>query len=364
MKRIDYKRINEIVVSTQEELDAVPDDFEGRIYIKSNAIIIIRKKYFQRVMVSGNSYVIAKEKSTVEAFDDSYVQVEGDACVTARDNTRVIARENSYVKARGTSIVTAYDNSCVVASGNSSIKALRNSNIIAHDISSVVTYDKSCVVARENSNIIARGNSHVEAYENSYVEAWDNSSIEARENTCVKAFGYSNVIACQNSIISATGNVQVIDKQKNGEIQISGNARIVRVPQNINEFLNFYNIKHTNTKAIFYKAVHKTNRKDVFKSDYDPDFEYIVGQTKTEIYNTDTNLNCASGIHVSYLEWALDFGSGWDDLAIIECETKISDILIPENTDGKVRTSKIKVLREVPLEECGKYGKILANTKK
>lgn len=33
---------------------------------------------------------------------------------------------------------------------------------------------------------------------------------------------------------------------------------------------------------------------------------------------------------------------------------------MPTNTDGKVRTSKVKVLREVPLEECGVFGKIIA----
>lgn len=43
----------------------------------------------------------------------------------------------------------------------------------------------------------------------------------------------------------------------------------------------------------------------------------------------------------------------------IEFGTKIEDIVLPENSNGKVRTSKVKVIREVPLEECGAYGKIL-----
>lgn len=360
MKKINYKRINEIVVNTQEELDAIPDDFEGKIYIDSATIITIRKKYLAPVIVSGNSYVVAKNNACVEAFGDSYVVAEENAYVIARDDTRVVAKGYSHIKAKGASVITAWECSDVLAFENSSVIALGNSHITAYDISSVVAYEKSYVIALGSSNVIAKANSRVETFGNANVEAWDYSNVLARENVCVKAFGYSNVIAYQNSIISATGNVQVIDKQKNGEIQISGNARIVRVPQNINEFLDFYNIKHTNTKAVFYKAVHRTNRKDVFKSDYDPNFEYIVGQTKTELCDARTELSCASGIHISYLEWALDFGLEWKDLAIIECETKISDILIPENTDGKVRTSKIKVLREVPLEQCGVYGKILA----
>jgi len=62
----------------------------------------------------------------------------------------------------------------------------------------------------------------------------------------------------------------------------------------------------------------------------------------------------------SLISWALDYGKSWEDIAILEVETKISDIVLPVNSDGKVRTSKIKVLREVPLEECGVLGKILA----
>lgn len=48
------------------------------------------------------------------------------------------------------------------------------------------------------------------------------------------------------------------------------------------------------------------------------------------------------------------------DLAIIEVETKINDVVLPRNADGKVRTSEVKVLREVPLQECSVFGKILA----
>ena len=69
---------------------------------------------------------------------------------------------------------------------------------------------------------------------------------------------------------------------------------------------------------------------------------------------------CSSGIHIAHLNWALNFGSDFlDDMTIIEVETKIKDIVVPINTDGKVRTSEVKVLREVPLSECGLYGQML-----
>ena len=192
-------------------------------------------------------------------------------------------------------------------------------------------------------SVVARGNSFVEARENSFVEAWGNSFVEAREN----------------SSVVANGNVQVVDRQISaGRIKISGNVRKVYMPKNIEEFMNFYGIKHDKTTAIFYKAVHKFNNK--FLSNYDKDFEYMIGSKAAEPdCSTDTTDDCGRGIHISHLAWALDFGRNWSNLAIIELEVKIKDIIMPINTDGKVRVPEAKVLREVPLSECGLYGKIL-----
>ncbi len=233
-----YSKLNKVIVKTQAELDAIPDDFKGRIYIESEFKIVVSKRYYWRV------------------------------------------------------------------------------------------------VARENSSVVARGNSSVEAWENSSVEAWENSSVEAQ------------------------GNTQVVDRVLHGKIKISGNARIVYMPKNINDFIDFYGIKHTKTKAIFYKAIHKVDI--IYTSDYDSSFVYEIGKTISAEVDTDVSKGCGKGLHISHLHWALEYGRNWNDIAILECETKISDIVMPTNTDGKVRTSKLKVLREVPLEECGVYGKIIA----
>ena len=199
---------------------------------------------------------------------------------------------------------------------------------------------------------MAWGNSSVEARENSSVVAWENSSVEARENSSVVAWG--------NSSVDGNGNSQINDRSNNNaKIKISGNSRIVYNPKNINDFIDFYGIKHTKTKAIFYKAVRKVGGK--YLADYDRNFEYIIGENKKVDYiDKDINETCGRGIHISHLNWALNFGRSWDNLAIIEVETKIEDIVCPVGTDGKVRTSQVKVLREIPLEECGVYGKILA----
>lgn len=61
---MDYSKLSEIIVKTQEELDAIPDDFKGRIYINggtSLARIYIKKKYYYSVAAWDNSSVAAWE---------------------------------------------------------------------------------------------------------------------------------------------------------------------------------------------------------------------------------------------------------------------------------------------------------------
>ena len=306
MNKINYNKLTEITVKNQKELDDIPLDFRGRIYIEFGTTwdrAIVKNKY--------------------------YYSVE--------------ARENSSV--------VAWGNSSVVAWGNSSVEARENSSVEARENSSVEAWENSSVVARENSSVEARENSSVVAWENSSVVAWGNSSVEAWGNSSVEAWG--------NSSVEAGGNSQVVNRQYNGKVNISGNARIIYMPKNINDFIDFYGIKHTKTKAVFYKAVRK-DENGTYRADYNSSFTYEIGKFKEEKCNSDITETCSYGINISHLNWALNFGKNWKDLAIIEVETKISDIVMPTDTDGKVRTSKVKVLREVPLEECGVYGKILA----
>ena len=272
---IDYNKLTEITVKSQEELDMIPIDFSGRIYIEFGtyyAPAIVIKKY-------GKS---------------------------------VVAMENSSVEAWG--------NSSVVARGNSS------------------------VVARENSSVVAWGNSSV--------VAWGNSSVVAREN--------SSVVALENSSVEGNGNAQIIDRLKGGKIEITGNARIVYMPKTIDEYCSFYGIERTKKKGKFFKAVRIDNN-GKFVSDRDRNFIYEIGKkVKADGLDTNTAEDCGHGIHMAHLLWCLDYGKNWDDLAILEVEADLDKIIIPDGCQGKIRCLEVKVLREVPLEECGIYGKILA----
>ena len=61
-KKINYDELNEIIVKTQEELDMIPLDFKGSIYIEFGSCFdkaIVKNKYYKSVVARGNSSVVA-----------------------------------------------------------------------------------------------------------------------------------------------------------------------------------------------------------------------------------------------------------------------------------------------------------------
>nr|DAI73035.1 MAG TPA: hypothetical protein [Caudoviricetes sp.] len=216
------------------------------------------------------------------------------------------------------------------------------------------------VKAHGNSSVTAHGNSSVTAYGNSSVWAYDNSSVTAYGNSSVTAHGNSSVSACDSSSVTAYGNSQIVNVARNNNIKVSGNARIVYNPSNIDEYIDFHGLDANGTTVKLYKAVHFYN--GAYHADYDSSFIYTIDETVTPNNGfTDSVLsNCGAGIHLAHKAWAISYGANWSDLAILECECEKSDVLVPLYGDGKVRARKAKVLREVPLEECGLYGKIIA----
>ena len=227
-----------------------------------------------------------------------------------------------------------YENSSVVARGNSSVVAWGNSSVVA--------WENSSVVAWENSSVVARGNSSVVAWENSSVEAWENSSVEAWENSSAYLNGYAQVRICSEGV----------------RYKASGNSRVILPFENIDDYINYFGIKDHGNFIVMYKAVHKVG--DIYKSDYRCDFVYEIGKIATEYIDDNVYAECGVGLHVSTLDWALRFGENFGSLAIIECEVPKDKTVVYKFSDGKIRTSELKVIREVPLEECGVYGKILA----
>ncbi len=113
-------------------------------------------------------------------------------------------------------------------------------------------------------------------------------------------------------------------------------------------YKSIYPIFVENGKAIMYKSVHKINGEYI--SDKDRNFKYIIGEEKTEKCDEDKSQECSFGIHISHKMWALKFGH-WDDMALLELSVDIDKIVVPIQCDGKVRTSSVVIIREVPKEE-------------
>ena len=326
-----------ISVYTQKDLDEIEKAFGERINIYGG-------DWWSPIIVRGawaNSTIVARGNSTVEAYDNS--------TVVALDNSTVVARGNSSVEAYDNSSVEALDNSTVVALDNSSVEALDNSSVEACDNSTVEALDNSTVVALANSTVEARGNSTVEAYDNSTVVALDNSTVVARGNSSVDLGGYAQARICSDDVNYTT----------------SGYARVILPFDGIDSYINYFGIKEkSKDKIILYKAVRKDNY-GVLTSYWDSEFKYEIGKTAHQAdINTDTDEACGVGLHVSTADFVLRNYANRECSVIIECEVPKDKTVVYRFSDGKIRTSELRVLREVPLEELGVYGKIVAKKRK
>ena len=98
----------------------------------------------------------------------------------------------------------------------------------------------------------------------------------------------------------------------------------------------------------YYKAVHKRNGR--YMSGWDGKTEYHVGEWVEAETDGEPDRVAVKGLHVASLEFAVNYGKGWKDAAILEVETDIHDVIVPDAKD-QVRTRRFRVLREVPSEE-------------
>ena len=195
-----------------------------------------------------------------------------------------------------------------------------------------------------NARAVLRDNARAELWGNARAVLWDNARAELRDNARAEA----------------SGNAQIIDVNRSSRASISGNARVVYLPQNLEEFISHYGVQSDDVKVTLYKAVHR--EKGRYYSAYDAKYEYRIGEIAVPDngFDDDAHEKCGAGINMAPLHWCLNYGRAWSDLAILEMTALREDVVVPMNTDGKVRARKAKVVREVPFSECGIYGEILA----
>jgi len=145
--------MKEITITTQAELNALPNSFEE--YTE----IIIRHK-----PINNKDHIAIK--STME---NSSVEVYENSSVVTYNNSSVVAYDNSSVKAYGNSSVVAWDNSSVYACDTASVQACDNSYVVAMENSSVVAWERASVVVRDNSSVIYIQNYKCPLCEKQYV---------------------------------------------------------------------------------------------------------------------------------------------------------------------------------------------------
>lgn len=122
---------------------------------------------------------------------------------------------------------------------------------------------------------------------------------------------------------------------------------------------------YLNNDRIYYKCVHKSEDGTYF-SDWKPEFNYIIGEMAIPSwFDNNPEKECASGIHIATIEWVLrNYYVDYNDMVILEVEVpEDAEIVVPYVSTGKLRASKVKVLREVPVEEFGTIGEIYKRLK-
>jgi hypothetical protein len=143
--------------------------------------------------------------------------------------------------------------------------------------------------------------------------------------------------------------------ESNINITKTKSVTFVQVKQTVKEkptmakFSEMYPIEIKGKKVIGYKAVHK-KEDGSFTSDYDRSFTYEIGKVYKEKCPKDGG-SCSEGIHFAHKTWAVIYGKSWEDVAILEVESDVKDVVVSSDTDGKVRSSKVKIIRELPKDE-------------
>ena len=302
----------EIIVKNKKQLDKIKKDFDGVIYLEGgtkSSPLILKIKY-------------------------EYAQV------IARGNAQIIMRGNSVVQ-------YMWENSVVQdMRGNSVVQDMWENSVVQYMWENSVVQDM-------------RGNSVVQyMWENSVVQyMWENSVVQdMRGNSVVQYMrGEAMVSAYGNNKIKASGyNIirTVKSNRKNLIIVMNKKSHLIIVPDLKPTFVDFkkrFPVQIKGKNAILYKAVHKVNGR--YFSDNTTNFEYKIGEIKKHKNNKSKENSCSFGLHIAEKRWALTYGKNWEDMALLECRVPTNKIVVAKDCDGKVRTSELRVLREVPKEE-------------
>jgi hypothetical protein len=271
-----------------------------------------------------------------------------------------VMRESSQVKEmRGSSQVKEMWGSSQVNVmwGSSQVNVMRESSQVKEmrESSQVNVMRESSQVKemRESSQVnVMRESSQVNVMrESSQVNVmWESSQVTLYGESMVSAYG-TNKITCHGYNVVRTSK----KNKKNLILKLSKDSHLILIPEfkpSFAEYVKRYPVEFkSKTTAILYKAVHKRDGK--FLSNHTLPgggyLEYVPGEVIKHECDPSKEVSCTKGLHVSHLSWAKDFGRGWADLAILEVEVPVSKIVVGKDCDGKVRTSQLKVIKEITI---------------
>jgi len=386
--------MKELIINNQKQFDKIKENFEGKITIKDTTESLTVNRSFKKAYI--NVYDNATIKyvygnATIESVSDNATieYVSGNATIkSVSDNATIESvSDNATIKSvsdnatikyvyGNATIKSVYDNATIkYVYGNATIESVYDNATIKYvygnaTIESVYgnatiksVYDNATIKSvYDNATIkYVYDNATIKSVsDNATIESVsDNATIESvYDNATILIFGLACIcfLYSAKKIVARGYNLirQVGDKKI--EMELSKTTNFVKIKDvsfretpEFSLYEKMYPVETKGKKVIMYKAVRKVGER--YLSDYNNDFEYKIGETKEQECSKNTNEVCSIGIHVSHLKWAYNFGRNWDNMAILEVEVDKKDIVVCKECDGKVRCSKIKVIRELDKTE-------------
>jgi hypothetical protein len=273
--------MDEIIIHNQREMDAVPIDYTGRIIIEGENIAVKR-----------NRVVKLRGKSTAYLYDNAIAELYDNASAYLFNASRVLLydKSNAYL----------HDNARAYLYSNAFAELYNNTIAELYDKTNVRLHNMSIAYLRDKSNAYLYNNAIAYLCNNTKAYLQDNTKAYLNDAATAELYGNATAVMYDITTAELYGNSQVVDESESHNITLHGNARVVYLPRNIDEYLDYFGIKHTKDMATLYKAVRKTDD-GKYVSNHNATFEYPIGKYKTEECNTDATQSCSCGIHIAPL---------------------------------------------------------------
>ena len=227
----------------------------------------------------------------------------------------------------------------------------------------------SCSVCGGADGIHSSPRFYIKKTKKDFMGIFDHAFIIVEDDASGNIAAYDSIIHTDEKhsvTIEASNRTVIYNNNKNNLPKISNDSvcynhfTLDGLPSN---YINT-NI-YLNENRIYYKCVGYENGE--YLSTYDTTFTYEIGKTYENALNEDLNIACAPGLHCAPFDWVMrNYAYGIvrnrsikakldepeERYAILEVEVPSdAKIICPNSTNGKIRTNKLKILREVPLEE-------------